>query len=70
MAYETADEVVAFLYELMRDHVPCGVVERIVQVQEDCRLRRGERGMVYELSNEHLARYAQELRVRMSFGAK
>lgn len=64
MAYRTDNEVVAFLYELMRDHVTPGVLERIVTVHEDVKIDEPF-DFEFELSNVHLARYAEELARRL-----
>jgi len=52
----TCCRLTAFLYDLMRDHVPCGVVERLVR---DSQLAQGAN--MYRLTNGHLGRYAEEL---------
>jgi len=51
--------VQALLYELMRDHVPPGVIEGIMSRQEEYR------GQAFVYSNKHLARYAMELAERL-----
>ena len=48
-----------FLYLLMRDELPCGVVARIVQEIE----KSGKQHFVF--SNSHLANYALELASRL-----
>lgn len=50
------DPLVRFLYLLMRDHVPSGVVEGIVQPEST----------VIQYTNGHLARYAQDLAARLT----
>ena len=50
-------KLVSFLYELMRDHLPAGVVEEIVQASE------GESNVVY--TNGWLAKYAEDLANRL-----
>lgn len=59
MTYSTKSRVAALLYELMRDHVPFGVIERIVN-QDQVGSEDG-----FELSNAHLGRYAEELARRL-----
>lgn len=54
--------LVSFLYELMRDHLPAGVVGEIVLASED------ESTITY--SNGWLARYAEDLANRLNNGAK
>jgi len=49
----------ALLYELMRDHIPPGVIEGIVSRQEEYA------GEAFVYSNKHLARYAMELAERL-----
>lgn len=61
VSYPNADWLTGFLYLLMRDAVPCGEVEAIVQeLEED----DAERGLVV-YTNGHLARYAHELAGRL-----
>ena len=50
------DRVQHFLYILMRDHLPPGVVAGII---ED--FIKASKGLHVEFSNEHLAAYASEL---------
>jgi hypothetical protein len=66
--------MVALLYELMRDAVVPGTLERMVQMMEDVKLRhinegRGDESVdppiVWDLTNGHLAEYAEELVVRL-----
>lgn len=59
----TEDSMVAFFYELMRDHVPMGVIEEIVKDQE--RFTKEEPNLVWQLSNKHLANYAEEIVARL-----
>ena len=49
--------LVSFLYELMRDHLPPGVIEEIVRASE------GESDVVY--TNGWLAQYAQDIANRL-----
>ncbi len=51
-----SDQVQHFLYILMRDHLPPGVVAGII---ED--FVKASKGLEVTFSNEHLAAYAQEL---------
>lgn len=48
--------LVSFLYELMRDHVSPGVLERLV---------RDSPGIDTTFTNGHLARYAQDMASRL-----
>lgn len=50
-------KLVSFLYELMRDHLPAGTVEAIVQASED------ESDILY--TNGWLAKYAEDLANRL-----
>lgn len=49
--------LVSFLYELMRDHLPAGVVEEIVMASET--------DSVVTYSNGWLAKYAEDLAKRL-----
>lgn len=62
-AYE--DNLTSFLYELMRDHLPPGKVEQIVQnsLQQGDRTENGTVKTVY--SNGWLARYANDISERL-----
>ena len=62
--YTTEDPVASFLYELMRDHVTPGIVERLVQLEE---VRAP--GDVWVLTNGHLGRYAADLAKRLKGAA-
>lgn len=48
------DKLTSFLYELMRDHMPCGIVEKLVQTSQSD-------GESVEYTNGYLAQYAQNL---------
>jgi hypothetical protein len=50
------ERLVTFLYTLMRDTVPCGVVERIMSEHVE---NRDHTGGTY--SNKHLEAYAREI---------
>jgi hypothetical protein len=50
------DPLVRFLYLLMRDHLPTGVVEGIVQSDDK----------VIHFTNGFLARYAQDMAARLA----
>lgn len=58
-AVETEDPLVSFLYELMRDHIPPGKIEKI------CRESQITPGGPHTLCNGHLARYAQDVADRL-----
>lgn len=59
MAHRTHSALVAFLYELVRDHVPLSVVEDIVAQDED-------RGIgAFVLTDEKLARTVEALALRI-----
>lgn len=60
MAHKTNSGMVAFLYELLRDHVTLGVVEKIVREQEE------SDWATYMLSNEYLAQYCEDLVSRIN----
>jgi hypothetical protein len=53
------DALDAFFYDLMRDHLTPGVLEKLVREAE----KRPQE--MYTFSNEHLALYAKELRARL-----
>lgn len=53
------EKLKCFLYCLMRDEVPCGVVGRIMRVV----LKTGNTKIVY--SNKGLAQYAEEIAKRL-----
>lgn len=66
MDFGTKDAFVAFLYEIIRDHVPCGVIARILEDQRgEIVRRRGRvkttRTVKWSLENAHLGRYAEEV---------
>ena len=52
----STDPMVAFLYELMRDHLPLGKVEELV---------RNSPKMEYVFTNGFLANYAKDLAERL-----
>lgn len=54
--FTTDDKLVSFLYQLMRDEVPAGVLERIVQESQT---------VPASLTNGNLARYAEDLASRL-----
>ena len=56
MPHPTKDAFVAFLYELMRDHVTPGKIEQIVFTQDTSQSKEG-----WELTSTHLAKYAEEI---------
>jgi hypothetical protein len=56
--FETSSRLVAFLYELMRDHVTPGILENIMRSTD------GE-ATGYRLSNGYLAMYAEDLMRRL-----
>lgn len=59
---DSADPLVAFLYILMRDHLPVGEVEGIISNH----VGQGEdRGCVSHYSNGWLAKYAEYLAGRL-----
>lgn len=58
------DGLVAFLYGLMRDHLPCGEVERIFRDHVAGDLRKSE------YTNGWLARHAQDLASRIRGAAQ
>lgn len=58
--YATRSHLIAFLYELMRDHVSPEMVEDIVAQDEQ------HGGTGYSLSNRELAEKAEELATRLT----
>lgn len=58
---ESNSALVAFLYDLMRDHLPAGVVEKLVRDQTD-----DDIALPYVFTNGHLARYAEDLAARLT----
>lgn len=67
--HRTTSPLVAFLYELMRDQVPVGVVERIVLTDENARMAHDKvEPFEYVLTNGHLAAYAEEVAARLVQG--
>lgn len=63
---ETRSPFAAFLYELLRDHVLPGTIEKLVQDHEA--VMRERPGTIWSLSNRHLAAYAEEVARRLSPG--
>ena len=61
VSHRTRDPFVAFLYELMRDEVPVGTVQRIVEGS-----RFNDDVSEWVLSNPFLAEYAEYLVRRMT----
>jgi hypothetical protein len=53
---ESTDPLISFLYELMRDHVPCGVVEGLMTNCDNSRCI---------FTNGYLARYAKNVAKRL-----
>jgi hypothetical protein len=51
------DRLVAFLYLLMRDHVPVGTVERAVKLIRE----EAHPPSILENANEHLRAYARDV---------
>jgi len=60
--FHTKSRLTAFLYQIMRDHVPPGVIEKIVSADEE----DFEDGTDVLLSNYHLGAYADELADRLT----
>lgn len=56
--YKSKSALVSFLYELMRDHVPCGTVEKLVKDANPYNAN-------IEFSNGYLAQYAEDLANRL-----
>lgn len=54
--------IVAFLYILLRDDLPAGRVEQIIEEHIE-KLHKNQRAI--EFSNPHLADYARELYLRL-----
>lgn len=51
----STDPLVSFLYDLLRDELPAGAVERLVQ----------EAAVPVTMTNGYLARYAEDLAARL-----
>ncbi len=60
-SHTTDSPLVAFLYELMRDHVPTGIVEGIVNQDQS-----PDPLPVYVLTNGYLAEYAENVAGRLT----
>lgn len=59
-AIESKDQLVAFLYDLMRDHLPIGTVETLV---------RGQKGYKsFTFTNGWLAKIAEDMANRLRGG--
>lgn len=56
---ESSDPLVSFLYELMRDYVPCGTIEKIMHSCNNDRCI---------FTNGYLARYAKNITKRLIEG--
>lgn len=63
--FTTRDNLVAFLYELMRDEVPLGVVEQIVLNSQP----RDTSDGVWSLTNGYLGKYAEDIAARLRISA-
>lgn len=63
--FETDDPLVVFLYVLLRDYIPFGKVETIMQQQ----IENGKAGPGF-LSEPTIARYARELAERLKRGTE
>lgn len=59
--FDSSDPLVSFLYELMRDRLPAGVVEQIVNQSPPMRI---------QFTNGYLARYAQDIADRLRANPK
>lgn len=61
-------KLVSFLYELMRDHVPPGIVEGILVRDEKCGVGNNGNAGDYKLSmcNGYLGNYAEDVADRLS----
>jgi len=59
---DSDDQLVGFLYELMRDHLPCGVVERLVSNSNPANTSNGGN---CRFTNGFLANYAKDLSQRL-----
>lgn len=65
-AVESSDPLVAFLYHLMRDHLPAGVVEGIVQNH----VPNPGREVTAYFTNGYLASYAKDIAARLKEPAR
>ena len=61
-AFDSSNELDAFLYILMRDHVTSGVVETIME-------SLGDSGKTYQFTNGWLARHAVDVADRLRAGS-
>lgn len=64
--FRTDSRLTTFLYELMRDHVQPGVVEKIVSMDEEASEEEDDEPVEFVLSNYHLAAYADEIARRLT----
>jgi hypothetical protein len=62
--FRTKSRLTSFLYELMRDHVTPGVIEKIVSTDEE--VSEDDEDFDFLLSTYHLAAYADELAERLT----
>lgn len=60
---DSSDPLVSFLYILMRDHLPAGVVEGIMQ--KHVVLEGTDDGDESQFSNGFIARYAKDVAARL-----
>lgn len=63
--FRTKSRLTTFLYELMRDHVTPGVVEKIVSTDEEAS-EEDDEPVEFVLSNYHLGAYADEIARRLT----
>lgn len=56
-SFNSNDKLVSLLYELMRDYIPCGVMEELI--------RNSEQDIECQYSNGWLAEYAKDLAKRL-----
>lgn len=65
--HTTTSSLTAFLYELMRDYVVCGDVEKILKPQGEYEAKQKDahEECRYELTNGYLAAYAEDVTDRL-----
>lgn len=64
-AVTTTDRTIAFLYTLIRDHMPAGMLEEIITEMEEADARNKGEATEYLFSNDFVAAYAVEIAARL-----
>ena len=60
ISFKSSDPITSFIYELIRDYVPAGVVEKVIKNIEN----EGCQEITYE--DQYVSRYAEELANRLA----